>query len=170
MDCATADRTEPGTAIRYVRNEDVPAVAAIDLASFPYPWDAADIGQARAAPGVHTLVAVRRDEVVGYALFESGKKVVDVVRLAVRGDCRRLGVATALMDKIRAKTWGGLKIRIKVRESSLPAQLFLRKQGFVAETERQAFENPGAGGTTFEDGYVFSLDAGFELTNEPPGR
>lgn len=81
-------------------------------------------------------MAEENDEVLGFAIYMLHPSRIELLRLAVCEKYRRSGVGSFLIAKIAGKLAPTRRNRVEivVRESNLTAQLFLRNQGFRAET------------------------------------
>lgn len=134
------ERALPGYHIRWMIRRDMPEVLAIEKASFDVPWTEDEIIKMLRQRSVIAQVVECRGEVVGFCIYELQKHRLEIINLAVKPDCRRLGVGRAVIDKLAQKL--ALKRRNRlcmlVRETNLPAQLFLKAVGFVATAVAQA--------------------------------
>jgi ribosomal-protein-alanine N-acetyltransferase len=78
------------------------------------------------------MVAERNEEVVGYMVYELHKTRIELLNFAVRARSQRLGVGSALIEKLKSKLAHERrnKISLELRERNLEGQLFLRQAGF----------------------------------------
>jgi ribosomal protein S18 acetylase RimI-like enzyme len=109
-------------------------MAAIDAAGFADPWcEDRILGVLRQRNAIG-MVAEHGGRVVGYMVYELFPDRIELLRLAVDPDARRLGVGRQLMRKLAGKlsTRKRNRIGVHVRESLLPAHLFFRDCGFAA--------------------------------------
>jgi [ribosomal protein S18]-alanine N-acetyltransferase len=86
------------------------------------------------------MVAERGGRVRGYVLYRLERSRFVLLDFAVNPDDRRLGVGAAMTDKLKGKLSPGRRNRIAldVPEWNLSMQLFLKAQGFIAEsTDRE---------------------------------
>lgn len=124
---------------------DVPAIHAIELASFPAPWRREFFESEVAADGRLNLVAKRGDVVVGYLfsmwLFEE----MHVNKIAVLETERRQGIADALMARCFdfAREHEVTTISLEVRKSNDGAQAFYRHLDFKPTYTRPRYYPDG---------------------------
>jgi ribosomal-protein-alanine N-acetyltransferase len=152
--------------IRRMREEDLPEVLAIEALSFSNPWsDNTFRGEIQNTPVSFPMVVVRRPgdpvgaagadgEVVGYVIFWQIRDDVQVNNVAVRPDCRGLGLGEALMRyaiaKVRAA--GAAFMTLEVRQSNTAAVSLYKKLGFeTMGTRKNYYTRPD------EDAYVMAL-------------
>ncbi len=143
--------------IRRMREEDLTAVRAIEAVSFSNPWsDNTFRGEIQNMPISFPMVVVRRpgDEVVGYIVFWMIRDDVQVNNVAVRPDCRGLGLGDAMMRYAIAKVRdaGAAFMTLEVRQSNTPAVTLYRKLGFeIMGSRKNYYTKPD------EDAYVMAL-------------
>ncbi|WAL66915.1 GNAT family N-acetyltransferase [Amycolatopsis cynarae] len=123
------------TVIRFAEVEDAESLARIHVASraatMPYlPAQRYTLGEVIdwirdvVLRTCRTTVAVRRDEVVGYAAVEG-----DVLeQLYVRPDLLRQGIGTLLLDEVLRDNSGGVSLR--VFQQNTDARAFYQRHGF----------------------------------------
>jgi len=140
--------------IRRMKEEDLPAVRAIEVQSFTNPWsDNTFRGEIQNTSFSFPMVVVRRPgnpvvadgEVVGYVIFWMIGDDVQVNNVAVRPDCRGLGLGDAMMRYAIAKVRGAgaTFMTLEVRQSNTPALGLYRKLGFeVLGTRKNYYTNP----------------------------
>jgi ribosomal-protein-alanine N-acetyltransferase len=143
--------------IRRMREDDLPAVRAIEGLSFSNPWtDNTFRGEIQNTPVSSPLVVVRRpgEEVVGYIIYWQIRDDVQVNNIAVHPECRGLGLGEAMMRfaiaKVRAA--GAEFMTLEVRQSNVAAVTLYKKLGFeVLGTRKNYYTKPD------EDAYVLGL-------------
>jgi len=143
--------------IRRMREDDLPAVRAIEGLSFSNPWsDTTFRGEIQNTPVSFPLVVVRRpgEEVVGYIIYWQIRDDVQVNNIAVHPECRGLGLGEAMMRfaiaKVRAA--GAEFMTLEVRQSNVGAVTLYKKLGFeVLGTRKNYYTKPD------EDAYVLGL-------------
>jgi ribosomal-protein-alanine N-acetyltransferase len=134
--------------IRRMQEDDLAAVRAIEAMSFSNPWSENTFrGEIQNTSVSYPLVVIRRpgDEVVAYIIFWHIRDDVQVNNIAVRPDCRGLGLGEALMrfaiDKVR--NVGASFMTLEVRASNKPAVTLYRKLGFeVLGTRKSYYTKP----------------------------
>lgn len=122
--------------IRWLIRRDMPEVLRIESEAFDFPWDEDEFMRALQHKRVIALVAEENNKVIGYILYEFQDKRFAILNLAVSPNYIMQGVATALIEKLKAKLdstrAGRNSIRARVRERNIPAQKLFAKCGFAA--------------------------------------
>jgi ribosomal-protein-alanine N-acetyltransferase len=119
--------------IRPLRETDLPAVLAIEEASFPNPWRPEHFQHEMTSPYSFPLIAECEGAVVGYvclmALFEEAQ----ILDIAVAPDQRGKGVARLLMDQAisMAREKEAEVLALEVRVSSSAAISLYERCGFI---------------------------------------
>ena len=129
---------------RRMRDEDLPAVLAIETASFPNPWSENTFrGEIQNGPISEPLVAVHRPDgrVIGYVITWRIRDDVQVNNIAVHPDFRGRGVGETMMKFVmgRMRRAGAAFVSLEVRVSNVPAQNLYRKLGFEILGIRRAY-------------------------------
>jgi ribosomal-protein-alanine N-acetyltransferase len=149
--------------IRRMREEDLPAVRAIEALSFSNPWsDNTFRGEIQNTSVSFPMVVVRRPgdravadgEVVAYIIYWQIRDDVQVNNVAVHPDCRGLGLGEALMRYAiaRVRESGATFMTLEVRQSNAPALTLYKKLGFeVMGTRKNYYTKPD------EDAFVMAL-------------
>lgn len=122
--------------------EDLPAVAALEKTCFPAdPWSEALFRDALDNPAVVILLAEGEDgAVLGYAVLSVVLDEGNLDNIAVAPDCRRRGVADALLGAITGFGREHLSVlMLEVRASNAPAIALYEKHGFVAVGRRKNY-------------------------------
>ena len=127
-------------------HEHLSQAAEIERLCFSDPWSEKMLAEHLANPCSLTLAAV---DGVGRLLGYVGLlAVVDegyITNVAVRPDCRRQGVAAALLDALEAqgKERELAFLTLEVRQSNAPARALYEKLGYLqAGLRRNYYENP----------------------------
>lgn len=149
--------------VRWLIKCDIPRVMEIENASFGSPFqeetllaclrDRHTIGMVIETSRYSNLT--EEAEVIGYMVYHLSSKQISLVRFAVDPECRREGVGTAMIVKLKSKLTNRerTKLSITVRESNLAACRFFANQGFRATgVLREHYESPT------DDGYTFVYD------------
>jgi ribosomal-protein-alanine N-acetyltransferase len=150
--------------VRWMIRRDIPTVLDIERESFEDPWTEKELLKYLQERTHIGMVAVIADDVVGFMLYDLQAQLVKIDSIAVDKTCRRSGIGSCLLAKIRAKlTQQRSLIRTMVREKNLQALAFFRSSGFVAtELVRRPFRD------STEDGYLLEFERGtrrLSLTN-----
>lgn len=139
--------------LRVMARRHLPAVVAIDGASFDDPWSdehyVAVLGGQKAVCVVAEVYDpdLRANVVAGVLVYRRRPDRLRVLRLAVAPKFRRLRVGEALLARVAADL-GYLRrafASLSVSERNLGAQLWLRHNRWVAVSQRRGRE--GADGT-----------------------
>jgi ribosomal-protein-alanine N-acetyltransferase len=125
-------------------------------------WTPARILAAIRADDTNLAVACRADRVVGFGLMQYKDDEAHLILLAVDADCRRAGVATALLAWLErcALTAGIGTVYLEARSRNLGAREFYRRLGY-----REIATVPGYY-QGVEDGVRIARD--LWLRGEPP--
>jgi ribosomal-protein-alanine acetyltransferase len=96
-------------------------------------------------PTVHYVVA-DDDGLVGYAVASVVADIAELQRIAVRGDQRRSGVASELLDAVvaLAADEGADRLLLEVRDTNTPALAFYAARGFVEVDRRPRYYRDGS--------------------------
>ena len=120
--------------IDWMIRADMPAVVAIEQDSFEFPCTENEFLMMLRQRNCIGLVAKRDCEVQAFALYELQRHSFELLNIAVDPKYRRSGIGSYIVSKLIGKlsTTRRRSITAVVRESNLPAQLFLRAVGFRA--------------------------------------
>lgn len=142
--------------VRWLIRRDLPRVLEIEQASFEYPWSEDDFLCVLRQRHCIGLVAVEYKQVAGFIIYQLEEGVLDILNLAVCPSQRRHGIGAAIVERMRLKMAQQRRsaLRANVRETNLPAQIFFRSQGFLAEQVIRNFYDD-----TDEDCYEFVYTA-----------
>lgn len=112
---------------------DLPAMLAIEKASFAHPWSVLDFLLFYFRTGTSGRVWVIDGQVVGYLLYEKQADRLHIAHVAVRPDFRSLGVGRNLIRSLadRARCY----VTLHVRKSNLNAQRLYQRLGFEVVRE-----------------------------------
>lgn len=138
--------------MRWAIKRDLPDILRIENECYEQPWSEEDFIRCLRQRNCICLAAEVADCVVGFVVYELQRSSLNVLNFAVRPDCQRRGIGSAIAKKLVSKlTERRNRITLHVRESNLAAQLFFRSQGFVAiGIERDYYDTHWA-----EDAYRF---------------
>ena len=120
--------------IRWMIRRDIPFVTAIEEACFENPWTEKELSKCLKRRNSVGMVVEVNDEVQGFMVYELFKKHLFLHNLAVLPSCQKQGVGRLLINKLIGKLSPERRSNLicYVRETNLPAQLFLQKLGFLA--------------------------------------
>ena len=137
--------------IRWMIRRDMPAVLAIEDASFEFPWCEEEFIRCLRQRNCIGMVAEVEDKVVGFMIYELHKNRLHLLNFSVDPASRRCGIGLAMMEKLAGKLSIERRNRImlEVRETNLEAQLFFKTFGFKAISVLRDFYED-----TVEDAYL----------------
>jgi [ribosomal protein S18]-alanine N-acetyltransferase len=141
--------------LRLATPGDAAVLAAIHAASFARGWDQESMAQFISGPGCLVLLASRAPSgpVEGFVIARKADDEAEILTLAVHPDCRRAGLARALVetaiDRLRAA--GAARLFLEVDEANAPARALYRSFGAKEVGRRCRYYEHGA------DAVIFSL-------------
>ena len=119
-----------------------PGAARLDQITFPgEAWsEEAFLREAR-TPSSFYVVAVRGDEVVGFAGLQQVLDEAYITNIAVAESCRRQGLARAMLGALigHCRESAAAFLTLEVRQSNLPAISLYESMGFLPEGRRKNF-------------------------------
>lgn len=124
------------TNVRWMIRRDMVSVLEIENQAFGFDaWSEEEFRQLRQRNTIG-MVAERNDQVVGFMIYELHKNRLYLLNFAVVEHCRRSGVGSAMIGKLKSKLTPDRRNRITldIRETNLPGQLFFKAMGFRAVT------------------------------------
>lgn len=147
-------RSSTAPVVRPARPRDLPAVAAIERASFGDPWTAGAFASLIDNSSVLFVVADDGGSVAGYIVAWFAADEAEVGNLAVTAAARGKGVGTALLDAglAEAARRGAATVYLEVRESNAIARRLYASRRFAeVGRRRRYYRNP------VEDALVLAL-------------
>ena len=87
----------------------------------------------------HCTVAIEQDSVIGFLAFEQVLDEGSIIEVAVAPDCRRKGIAKALITQAIQDSDGPAAVFLEVRESNAPAVSLYEALGFEQIGERKDY-------------------------------
>jgi ribosomal-protein-alanine N-acetyltransferase len=130
-------------AVRDAAAGDLPAIAALERASFDSPWSETQLAPALAGGGSRVLVAelAEAPAPVGYACWLTVADEAELLRVATDPRWRRRGVSTELVRQglARLAAAGVRRCHLEVREDNAPAQALYRRLGFAPVGRRRGY-------------------------------
>ncbi|WP_049621711.1 ribosomal protein S18-alanine N-acetyltransferase [Frateuria defendens] len=146
----------PDAEIRVMRREDLPAVSAMERASYDFPWSQGIFADCLKA-GHPCWVMRVEGELAGYGVLSVGAGEAHVLNLCVGSDWRGRGLGRYLLRRLLdiARWNGAERIFLEVRPSNPVAQALYESVGF-AQVGRRPRYYPAKDGR--EDAIVMGLD------------
>ncbi len=111
----------------------VAQVAVLEKLCFSDPWSENSVASELENPLSLWLIAEEDGAVCGYVGSQTVLDETDMMNIAVRPDCRRNGIAAALITELvsRLKAQGSRILRLEVRESNFSAIALYEALGFT---------------------------------------
>ena len=111
----------------------VAQVAALEKQCFSDPWSENSVASELENPLSLWLIAEEDGAVCGYVGSQTVLDETDMMNIAVHPDCRRKGIAAALITELvsRLKAQGSRILRLEVRESNFSAIALYEALGFT---------------------------------------
>lgn len=133
-------------AIKDAREELLPQIQRIEQQSFSVPWTEAML-RIQLQPDSHVFLTAETAEgaVIGYVGMMYVLDEGYISNVAVRPDCRRQGVAEALLTALEQRARALLLrfLTLEVRESNAPAAALYEKRGYrVVGRRKNYYEKP----------------------------
>jgi ribosomal-protein-alanine N-acetyltransferase len=146
----------PHAEIRAMRREDLPAVAAMEAASYDFPWTQGIFSDCLKA-GHPCWVMWVEGEAAGYGVLSVAAGEAHVLNVCIGPGHRGLGLGRLLMRRLLdiARWNGATRVFLEVRPSNPIAQKLYESMGF-GEIGRRPKYYPARQGR--EDAIVMALD------------
>lgn len=111
----------------------VAQVAALEKLCFADPWSETSVASELDNPLSLWLIAEEEGTVQGYVGSQTVMDETDMMNIAVHPDCRRRGIAAALIGELvnQLREHGSHVLRLEVRESNVPAIALYESMGFT---------------------------------------
>ncbi len=111
----------------------VAQVAALEKLCFSDPWSETSVASELDNPLSLWLIAEEEGTVLGYVGSQTVLNETDMMNIAVQPDCRRRGIAAALIGELvnQLREHGSHVLRLEVRESNVPAIALYESMGFT---------------------------------------
>jgi [ribosomal protein S18]-alanine N-acetyltransferase len=139
---SSASRSRPrlDLELRRITYADLPSVIAIERRSFPAPWSLAMFVLELSKPSSICLGATHNGRLVGYLVCSRYHTVWHLMNVAVERDHRRLGIATALIERLFDETAdSGDRYTLEVRISNREAISMYESFGFRSAGVRRRY-------------------------------
>ena len=116
--------------IRPLTYADLPAVLSIERRAFPTPWSLAMFVLELSKPAGVCLAAETDDGLLGYLVCSRYADVWHLMNVAVEPRARRMGIATALIERMKEEGGHDERYTLEVRLSNLGAISMYERLGF----------------------------------------
>ena len=161
---------EPRTEIRNMSNRDLRGVAAVEQASYAFPWSPGIFRDCLLA-GYQCLVLVVDGDVSGYAIMSVAASEAHILNLCVHPELQGQGCGRQLLHALctRAQAMGVERAFLEVRPSNDAAIRLYRSAGFEQIGVRPSYYQAHGGR---EDAVIFAASIGEALreTDAPDVR
>ncbi len=128
--------------IRSASLADLPGLIALEQELFGVDaWTEALLRQEIEGPGRRFVVA---DDLSGYAVTMTAGDIVDLLRIGVRPDARRGGLASRLLDELLVGTDSASRMLLEVSVSNAPALGFYVARQFSVIDVRPHYYRDGS--------------------------
>ncbi|MBF0329273.1 MAG: ribosomal protein S18-alanine N-acetyltransferase [Nitrospirae bacterium] len=127
--------------LREIKEEDLPAVLAIERLCFSMPWSEASFLSELYSPRSIGLLAETNNRIAGYICVSYFEEEAQLLDLAVHPEFRRCGVGRMLLNSVLGdvKKTGCKNIFLEVRKSNSDSIRFYEKAGFSQTGERKNY-------------------------------
>jgi ribosomal-protein-alanine N-acetyltransferase len=144
---------------------DVPAVAAVERAAYPFPWSDG-VFRDCVRVGYVCRVVEAGGEVAGYGIMSFGAGEAHILNICVRADLRSQGVGRRLMASLLEQASDAYMqdVFLEVRPSNNVALTLYESMGFVRVGLRKAYYQAMGGR---EDALVYKLPLGMINAAKP---
>ena len=135
--------------IRRATPEDLPQLVELEKSCFPDPWSQKSLRSTITEDDSYFAVAITDGKIVGYINTTYVLDEMNLNRICVLPQYRKMGAAGSLMESMfaHARQKGLAQIFLEVRLSNLEAQSVYQRFGFKVVGERKGFyQNPPENG------------------------
>ena len=135
--------------IRRATPEDLPQLVELEKSCFPDPWSQKSLRSTITEDDSYFAVAITDGKIVGYINTTYVLDEMNLNRICVLPQYRKMGAARSLMEGMfaHARQKGLAQIFLEVRLSNLEAQRVYQRFGFKVVGERKGFyQNPPENG------------------------
>lgn len=110
--------------------EDARVLAELDVLCFAVPWSEKSFLEEAKNPLARYFVAKDEDKIVGYGGIWLVSGEGQITNIAVHPQCRKKGIASAILEELIKSAEGCEQIFLEVRESNIAAINLYEKHGF----------------------------------------
>lgn len=135
--------------VRWTTKSDMPKLMEIEDSKDLYRWNEKDFLKTLGQPQSFGKMAILENKIIGHIIYKFNRDHCEILNVVVDLDYRRMSVASRFINDLKKKS---SKIKARVDETNLAAQLFLKYHGFKAiKTDNEYYENG-------DDSYLFFYD------------
>lgn len=138
--------------VRWMIHKDIKDVLDIEHTANQDIWTEEELRDCLRQPDHIGLVAEYEDAIIGFCVYRLAPKSIKIFKLAVNPYYKRMGVGTAILNRIKKKMDIAKRklLTTVVSERNIEGQLFLKACGLSCnKIEKGFFEK--------DDGYIFQL-------------
>ncbi|HUP01238.1 MAG TPA: ribosomal protein S18-alanine N-acetyltransferase [Gemmatimonadota bacterium] len=142
--------------VRPLAAADLPSVLSLERSVYPTPWRTEHFARILDGPGgIGWVAAIRRGEIVGYAVGWVAADEAELANIAVVAERRKAGIGGRLLAVFRdaARARGARRLYLEVRASNRSARSFYEAHGFQLVGRRPAYYSRPR-----EDALVMAVD------------
>jgi ribosomal-protein-alanine N-acetyltransferase len=158
MATAREDLAVAGWSLRPMTQADLPRVAALERASYVFPWNDQIFADCLRV-GYHCVVVETLAGVSGYGVLSMGAGEAHVLNLCIADECRRHGIGRGLLLALlqHARDRGVRDAFLEVRRTNRAAIALYHALGFECVGTRRGYYQAHEGR---EDALVYRLELG----------
>jgi [ribosomal protein S18]-alanine N-acetyltransferase len=158
MATAREDVAAASWSLRPMTQADLPRVAALERASYVFPWNDQIFADCLRV-GYHCVVVETAEGVSGYGVLSMGAGEAHVLNLCVSEECRRRGIGRGLLLALlgHARDRGVRDAFLEVRRTNRAAIALYHALGFECVGTRRGYYQAHEGR---EDALVYRLELG----------
>lgn len=162
MATVRSEVTLPEIAIRYMTEDDIAAVVALEGAAYRFPWSEGIFRDCLRVGYVCRVIDLA-GAVIGYGIMSLGAGEAHVLNVCVREDMRCRGIGRRMLEYLldRAHGSGMLEAFLEVRPSNVVAVRLYQALGFEQVGMRRGYYQAPGGR---EDAAVLRLDLAARAT------
>ena len=135
--------------VRWTTRSDMPKLMEIEDSKDLYRWNEKDFITTLGQPQSFGKMAILENKIIGHIIYKFNRDHCEILNIVVDLDYRRISVASRFINDLKKKS---KKIKARVDETNLTAQLFLKSHSFkVIKTDNHYYENG-------DDSYLFFYD------------
>jgi [ribosomal protein S18]-alanine N-acetyltransferase len=135
----TLSRPSTALEVRRLAYSDLPDVIAVERRAFPAPWSLAMFVLELSKPASICIGALNNGELAGYLICSRYHTVWHLMNVAVDLDCRRLGVASRLIEYLIEEAGEDERYTLEVRISNTEAIAMYESFGFRSAGVRRRY-------------------------------